>query len=290
MSNKLPLAYSLQRGTSPVDWCEANYRFSPIIAEYYNTISSFFFVLLPLILIYLFKQYAKTVNRGIYIIWTLFAIVGFSSAYFHATLSLFGQLLDELSILWLAAAAFGMWVPRRHYPCWLNKDRQQFQLLVFIISFVGTMLAWVYPWINSFALMCLAVPIFYFLIEELKLYAESNSIIDCNFKFKSFKRCRNARVKRLGIRCAILWPFALTCWLSDRIFCDLWASLDFPYLHGAWHILVAITAYTICVLFAYFDANNEHPEKIPILKYWPSDNFELGVPYVSLKKQIDQIQ
>ncbi len=80
-------------------------------------------MLFPPLLCLLFRQYAQTVNRGVYIIWALFATVGICSAYFHATLSLVGQLLDELAILWLMAAAFGMWTPRRHYPLWLKGNR-----------------------------------------------------------------------------------------------------------------------------------------------------------------------
>jgi len=83
----------------------------------------------------------------------------------------------------------------------------------------------------------------------------------------------------------LIWLFAFGCWISDRLFCDLWSAVDFPYLHGAWHILVAITSYTICVLFAYFDATNEHADKMPVLKFWPHDSFELGVPYVALKDE-----
>lgn len=86
-------------------------------------VSNILFLLYPPLLYKLFYQYAQSINRGVYVIWGLFAVVGICSAYFHATLSLLGQLLDELSILWLIAAAFGMWVPRRYYPVWLKGDR-----------------------------------------------------------------------------------------------------------------------------------------------------------------------
>lgn len=56
---------------------------------------------MPPILIYLFKDYGKHVHPGIHIVWLMLIIVGISSAYFHATLSLMGQLLDEISILWV---------------------------------------------------------------------------------------------------------------------------------------------------------------------------------------------
>ena len=61
---------------------------------------------------YLFRPYSKHVCSGVNVIWALFVVIGISSAYFHATLSLVGQLLDELAILWGVMLAFALWTPK----------------------------------------------------------------------------------------------------------------------------------------------------------------------------------
>lgn len=87
----------------------------------------------------------------------------------------------------------------------------------------------------------------------------------------------------LGRRSFIFWLTAVLCWINDRLYCEIWSSLGFPYLHGFWHVLIFLAAYTAVVLFAYFDVKQNHPHETPLIQYWPIDSFELGIPYCQLK-------
>ncbi|XP_041975713.1 alkaline ceramidase [Aricia agestis] len=254
----------LERGSSPVDWCESNYSISPMIAEFVNTISNVLFFLFPPVLIHLFQGYARSFNPAINILWVLLMVVGLSSAYFHATLSLVGQLLDELAILWVFMAAFAMFLPKRYFPKFLRGNRRVLAMYSTFASIVCTGLLVMHPKANAFALMTLAVPAMSFLFMELN-------------------RVKCPRVYRLGLRCAAVCFLAMFCWIIDRMFCDAWLSINFPYMHGIWHVLIFIASYTALVLFAYFNVSDERPEQTPQLRYWPRNDFELGVPYIVIK-------
>jgi len=210
------------RGSSPVDWCEDNYTFSPYIAEFVNTFSNFLFFLLPPLLIHLHQPYAKHCGSGIHLIWILLIIVGASSAYFHATLSLLGQLLDEIAILWVIMAGFALWFPKQALPLnWekLPDGRRKFKYLCVLFSIISTFLGFLQPVVNAFILLTLGVPALCVLVLELKTE-------------------NNLRVLSLGRRSISLWALAVTCWINDRMFCSWWTSVGFPYLHGAWHVLI----------------------------------------------------
>ena len=81
---------------------------------------------MPPLLVYLFRQYARQVTWGVNVVWFLLVVVGAGSVYFHATLSLVGQLMDEIAIIWVFMAALALWYPKRYMPIFLHQDRYVF--------------------------------------------------------------------------------------------------------------------------------------------------------------------
>ena len=48
-------------------------------------------------------------------------------------------------------------------------------------------------------------------------------------------------------------------------FPTLTASLRFPYLHAAWHVLVFLASYTAIVIFAFFEAKQKKNGLRPVI-------------------------
>ena len=77
--------------SSEIDWCEENYVYSPYIAEFYNSLSNIIYIFLYYIGLYSIKNiYCKNYDRKLL---SLLLFTGICSFYFHATLSLFGQII-----------------------------------------------------------------------------------------------------------------------------------------------------------------------------------------------------
>ncbi|KAA0714154.1 Alkaline ceramidase 1 [Triplophysa tibetana] len=249
--------------SSDVDWCEDNYKHSEIVVEYFNTMSSFIFFLISPIMLYLLHPYAKERNLAAKVVCHLYLSSGIFSIYFHMTLSFMGQILDELSILWVLAIGYSLWFPRKHFPSFVT-DRRSFSQLVLVMTFVTTLFSFYKPTANAYALNFFAIHIIYSLLVELK-------------------DCPNKRILGLTRASIGLWVLAISCWISDRFGCSFWQKLNFCYLHGIWHILIVLATAYASTLIAYLDATLEIPYSLPDVQYWPRDSWAIGLPYIVLK-------
>ncbi|TNN40394.1 Alkaline ceramidase 1 [Liparis tanakae] len=189
---------------------------------------------------------------------------GLFSAYFHMTLSFVGQMLDELSILWVLAVAYAAWFPRRLYPSFI-KDRSTFSSLVLMFTVVTTLFSFVRPAANAYVLNCFGFHLTCVVVAEMQ-------------------RCSDQKAVRLGKLSVAMWTLAVSCWLSDRFGCSFWQRMNFCYLHGVWHILIVMAVVYASTLIAFLDASYEIPYCRPALQYWPCDNrWALGLPHIVLK-------
>ncbi|KAM6235992.1 alkaline ceramidase 1 [Porphyrio hochstetteri] len=258
----MPSIFSYQ--SAEVDWCENNFERSPVIAEYYNTISNVSFFILSPALLYLNRQYCQQRALPLYFVSGLLLCVGIFSMYFHMTLSYVGQLLDELSILWTLAVAYSFWYPKAYFPKCI-KTRKHFFWLCGVTTVISTLMSFIKPAFNAYALNCIAFHLLYLTWCELK-------------------KCDDKRVHRMAAVMVVWWVLAISSWISDRWLCGLWQAINFPYFHSFWHVLIAMSLLYCCPLVIYFDVNYEMPSFKPKLNYWPSDSWPVVVPYVVLEE------
>ncbi|NWY52703.1 ACER1 ceramidase, partial [Chionis minor] len=260
----MPSIFSYQ--SAEVDWCEGNFERSTVIAEYYNTVNGttlFSFLLLTPLNFLVLEGWACA--RTEFCSYKLsLSLAGIFSMYFHMTLSYVGQLLDELSILWTLAVAYSFWYPRVYFPRWI-KSRRHFFWLSGVTTVISTLMSFIKPAFNAYALNCIAFHLLYLTWCELK-------------------KCNDKRVHRMAAVMVVWWVLAISSWISDRWLCGLWQAINFPYFHSFWHVLIAMSLLYCCPLVIYFDVNYEMPSFKPKLGYWPSDSWPVVVPYVALEE------
>ncbi|XP_021074176.1 alkaline ceramidase 1 [Mus pahari] len=251
--------------SSEVDWCESNFQHSELVAEFYNTFSNVFFLIFGPLMMFLMHPYAQKRTWCFYGVSVLFMLIGLFSMYFHMTLSFLGQLLDEISILWLLASGYSVWLPRCYFPKFLKGNRFYFSWLVVITTIISTFLTFVKPTVNAYALNSIAIHILYIVRTE-------------------YKKTRDKDLRHLIAISVVLWAAALTSWISDRALCSFWQRIHFFYLHSIWHVLISITFPYGIVTMALVDAKYEMPDKTLKVHYWPRDSWIIGLPYVEVQE------
>lgn len=84
--------------TADYNWCEQDYKITPYVAEFFNTASSLAVVLAGVI----FGRQAYEHKYGVrfYVAALGLVVIGLGSVAFHGTLQRWGQVLDEVPMLW----------------------------------------------------------------------------------------------------------------------------------------------------------------------------------------------
>jgi alkaline ceramidase len=251
--NKQALYISFTPLSSPIDWCEDNYATTPLVAEFWNTISSLSFVVAGCAVPFFFTNEGMSLRDAkgkmvqyepnFIIIWLFIIMVGVGSTLFHATLSVAGQVLDELPICLLVGTATLMATPRHQ---WTPRHREQFFSRKFFLCMTPslTVMCVLYPML-SHVVCLLAVPMT--VVGFLRLYFQMPPAV--------------RPTKTIQVTLALLLT-AISCWVADRVYCsELQTLLGFnPQLHGWWHVLMSGVVWTVTMVGLQTRA---HGDKIP---------------------------
>ena len=192
------------------DWCEKNYIWSIYIAEMCNTISSLNYIFLG---VYGLKMYSKLKwYKNINYISLIF--IGIGSVIFHSTLSRFGQILDELSIL--NAIYIGMIM--------INTNN----IIPYILWFINVILYF--------------YNLFYLFIMTVIL----STVILIYYSYNIYKKYKHLNLEKI-YNYLIIGPMLIVSafvlfWLPEHIFCVIYNVENRGYyiqkipLHAFWHI------------------------------------------------------
>ena len=206
--------------TSTISWCEDKFIYSPYIAEFYNSISNLFYIFIYYIGLYSVKNmYNKNHDKRLF---GMLLFTGSCSFYFHATLSLLGQLLDELSILFVLSQSLLLLYEKNKLTCFLIQ----------FYTFLFTIIMFLIPQLN--------IPILFTYGLFMWRNVESKLVIN---KKQDIILWRNTK---------ILFFSSLLFWVIDKFFCDVWPVKEL-YLHAWWHILIGITAYYAIFIGLYIE-------------------------------------
>eukprot|EP01089_Gocevia_fonbrunei_P013844 TRINITY_DN3645_c0_g1_i1.p1 TRINITY_DN3645_c0_g1~~TRINITY_DN3645_c0_g1_i1.p1 ORF type:complete len:269 (-),score=6.23 TRINITY_DN3645_c0_g1_i1:123-929(-) len=250
--------------TASIDWCEPNYVVSHYIAEFWNTISNFMLILLPILGYIHYTRYNFPFR---YKLMALMCItIGLGSALFHGTLLFYCQLADELPMLWSGLCIL--------YVNFEDSKEIKYPNLPYYLIIFGFLWTFASPWTHLyypiwfevlFGIMQLSVCIK--LIMDIKRFGSSKTLI-CFFLYFFF-----------GV-------FAFACWNIDTIYCSdilnsrVGQSTTYKYvgsLHGWWHVFISIHALlgSLIINYMYWSRLGKKAEYV-----WELDSDSFFLPHV----------
>lgn len=204
--------------SSPISWCETNYNIFGNICEFYNTLTGASYILSGILFLknlrIIFGNYVTLFNffnlnyheKYYYSVYLIHLLIGIFTIYFHGTLSLMGQLLDEFSIFVLI-----LLFDIEHMQHFFKKFIICFFVFFFIRSDFNRFLLFAYGFYRS------------------------------RYLFMDYFNNPYNKLKKLFEYGVLALFSGIFCWILDLFFCD---NL-YIHLHWVWHILSGYSLYLL---------------------------------------------
>ncbi len=260
--------------TSSIDWCERNYVFTKYIAEFWNCISSLLMCLLGGILIIRGLYY--NIEKRFLLMNFSFGFVGFGSAYFHGTLTHFGQMADELPMVYSMIIWWFILFQMNKFK--LNNQIISFD--IFIILGIFYSLLWTY--IHTLKTFILIFQIHF-------TFMVLGGIIKLIYLYKQ-KQYHINSIRYLIIAYVGLLIPAIISWIIDQQLCEKMNSKNGfnPQFHAWWHLICAIDCHMGIVCAEAMRLLSIKHLKYSKQSFKPQDHlhivFHFGLPFVDYSK------
>lgn len=211
------------------DWCEANFEYTPYIAEFFNTWTNLIYIIVG---IWTWFEFNKPSHKRLQFCGITIMFIGIGSMAYHGTITRWGQAFDELAILY--------WEISLLYTLFYN-SKSYFNGWYFYIAFVlfETILYWQ---------MDKSPKLGWFLYHPL------HTCVDLVIVYNLFRRVKYEYDSPIGVRLllsGLTFIFlAFFFWLLDFFYCDIFGNY---YLHAfGWHLLSGIAMAHLHVALAVF--------------------------------------
>jgi dihydroceramidase len=214
--------------TSSIDWCERNYVVTYYIAEFWNCLSSLTMCIVAGIL-FIRGLYNRLERRYIYLSLS-FGIVGLGSAYFHGTLTHWGQMADELPMVY---SMIIWWYILFHMNRSTMTRRSKYDWTIVLGVFYA--LFWTY--IHN-------LQTFVIIFQGHFTLMVIGGIARLIYLYRQI--CyRTNEIYYLILFYTSLLLLASICWILDQYLCEqinIYFKFN-PQLHAWWHVVCAIDSH-----------------------------------------------
>lgn len=221
---------------STIDWCESNFEVSEYIAEFWNTVSSLFILVSPLMGLFHMKN--QNLERRCHFMMLVMIVIGIGSILFHSTLRYSMQLMDEVPMIYGTSAICYFLFEVKKPPNSANV-KLIVLLTLYCVAFTISYLTVKNPYIH----------------ETMFLILVAVNVL-CGFKMVFDKGAHlSSNCKKLFAIGIVMYVFSGLTWNGDNHLCSglqnlrarhvpHWMS-PITQLHAWWHFFSGIGTYII---------------------------------------------